>query len=80
MRIAERRNQLGLRINLLAEQENTRILQLLEGIAKQLGVRADDDPEVGVLEQATRPETLARQIEEACREDAGPPPRQKKPG
>jgi uncharacterized membrane protein len=80
MRIAERRNQLDLQINLLAEQENTKILQLLEGIAKQLGVRADDDPEVGVLEQATRPETLARQIEEAYREDAELPSRQKKPG
>lgn len=77
MRIAERRNQLDLQINLLAEQEDTKILQLLEGIAQKLGVRADSDPEVAALEQATRPETLARQIEEAYRQDAGLPPRSK---
>jgi uncharacterized membrane protein len=77
MRIAERRNQLDLQINLLAEQEDTKILQLLEGIAQKLGVRADGDPEVAALEQATRPETLARQIEEAYRQDAGLPLRSK---
>lgn len=80
MRISERRNQLDLQINLLAEQENTKMLQLLEGIAKHLGVQAQDDPEVHVLEQATRPETLARQIEEAYRQEAGLPPAPKKPG
>lgn len=74
LRITERRNQLDLQINLLAEQENTKMLQLLEAIAQQLGVRSEADPEIGVLEQATRPETLARQIEDAYREDAGQPP------
>ena len=73
MRVSERRNQLDLQINLLAEQENTKMLQLLEGIASQLGVRAENDPEVQVLEQATRPETLARQIDEAYRDEAGQP-------
>lgn len=77
MRISERRNQLDLQINLLAEQENTKILQLLEGIAKQVGMRGEDDPEVRVLEQATRPETLARQIDEAFRQDAGQAPHRK---
>lgn len=74
MRVTERRNQLDLQINLLAEQENTKMLQLLEGIARQLGVRGGSDPEVDVLEQATRPETLARQIDEAFREESGQPP------
>jgi hypothetical protein len=35
-------------------------------------VRAESDPEVQVLEQATRPETLARQIDEAY-DEAGRP-------
>lgn len=69
MRVTERRNRLDLQINLLAEQENTKVLQLLEGIARQLGVRAENDPDVQVLEQATRPETLVRQIDEAFRQD-----------
>lgn len=66
MRVSERRNQLDLQINLLAEQENTKMLQMLESIAKHLGAPVDDR-EVRVLEEATRPETLARQIEDAYR-------------
>jgi uncharacterized membrane protein len=65
MRIAERRNQLDLQINLLAEQENSKMLLLLEDIAKKVGALHADDPDVGVLVQATRPEQLARQIDEA---------------
>jgi uncharacterized membrane protein len=75
MRVSERRNQLDLQINLLAEQENTKMLQLLERIAKHVGAVTEDDPEIRALEQATRPETLARQIDDAYRQDAGQPPR-----
>jgi uncharacterized membrane protein len=67
MRISERRNQLDLQINLLSEQENTKMLQLLERIARQVGAGDAEDGEVRALEQATRPETLARQIDEAYR-------------
>jgi uncharacterized membrane protein len=69
MRISDRRNQLDLQINLLAEQENTKMLQLLEAIAQKVGAGGKDDPEIKALEEATRPETLARQIEEAYRQD-----------
>ena len=65
MRIAERRNQLDLQINLLAEQENSKMLLLLDGIAKKVGAIRGDDPDVGVLVQATHPDKLARQIDEA---------------
>jgi uncharacterized membrane protein len=71
MRIADRRNQLDLQINLLSEQENTKMLQLLDRIARKLDVTQDEDPEIAVLEQATRPETLARQIEKTFRDQAG---------
>ena len=74
MRITERRNQLDLQINLLAEQENTTMLQLLDRMARKMGLYEEDDPEIQVLEQATRPETLARQIEDAFREQTGQPP------
>ena len=73
MRITERRNQLDLQINLLAEQENTKMLQLLDRMAQKMGLYNEDDPEIEVLEQATRPETLARQIDEALREQAAQP-------
>jgi uncharacterized membrane protein len=74
MRITDRRNELDLQINLLAEQENTKMLQLLDRMARKMGLYEEDDPEIQVLEQATRPETLARQIEDALREQTGQPP------
>ena len=69
MRVAERRNQLDLQINLLAEQENTKALQVLDRIAMKVGAHVTDDPQVRALEEATRPDTLVEQIEEAYRED-----------
>jgi uncharacterized membrane protein len=77
MRITERRSQLDLQINLLAEQENTKMLQLMDRMARKMGLYEQDDPEIQVLEQATRPETLARQIEDALRAHAGQPPLQR---
>jgi len=76
MRVAERRNQLDLQINLLAEQENTKALQILERIAKKVGAHVGDDAQVRALEEATRPESLVEQIEEAYRPGRGatPPP------
>jgi uncharacterized membrane protein len=69
-RLSERRNQLDLQVNLLTEQENTKMLQVLERIAKQLGVATDDDPSLRVLEQATRPDRLVNQIDQATRRSA----------
>lgn len=64
-RLSKRRNQLDLQVNLLSEQENTKMLTILERIAKKVGVSTDDDPSVQVLEQSTRPEKLVDQIEQA---------------
>ena len=69
-RLSERRNQLDLQINLLTEQENTKMLKLLERIAHKVGASTEDDPHVQVLEQATRPEKLVEQIEEAAKQTA----------
>ena len=82
MRVSERRNQLDLQINLLAEQENTKALLMLERIAKKVGAHLGDDPQARALEEATRTDTLVEQIEEAYREQAGKPqpPDKPKPG
>ncbi|RZL09413.1 MAG: DUF1003 domain-containing protein [Rubrivivax sp.] len=64
-RVTERRNALDLQINLLTEQENTKMLRMLESIALKLGVDMGDDPTLSVLEESTRPEQLAEQIERA---------------
>lgn len=65
-RISERRNHLDLQINLLTEQENTKMLKLLQNIAEKVGANLQDDPSLQVLEQSTRPEKLVDQIEEAA--------------
>jgi uncharacterized membrane protein len=70
MRLTERRNQLDLQINLLSEQENTKMLSMLQRISDKLGVQADGDPTVKVLEEATRPARLIEQIEQAYQADA----------
>lgn len=60
-KLSERRNHLDLQINLLAEQENTRMLELLHAIAKKVGVQADEES-VKVLTEETDPEKLVKQI------------------
>ncbi|MDB5869529.1 MAG: hypothetical protein JWP96_1861 [Polaromonas sp.] len=65
LRISDRRNQLDLQINLLTEQENTKMLQLLELIATKVGVDVASDAELRVLKQVTHPEKLLSQIEQA---------------
>ena len=70
-RITERRNHLDLQVNLLTEQENTKMLKLLERIAEKVGAQTQDDPSLHVLEQATRPEKLVDQIEKAAEQTTG---------
>jgi uncharacterized membrane protein len=62
-RISERRSQLDLQVNLLAEQEGTKTLQILEAIAKRLSVDIGKDPTIEELEKATEVEHLAKQID-----------------
>jgi uncharacterized membrane protein len=64
-RLSDKRNQLDLQINLLTEQENTKMLTMLKRIAEKVGAKTDDDPTLQVLEQSTRPEKLVQQIEQA---------------
>jgi uncharacterized membrane protein len=70
MRLSERRSQLDLQVNLLAEQETSKALKLLEAIARKVGAQCGDDPEIAALAEATRLDTLAQQIEETQREEA----------
>lgn len=61
-RIDERSSSLDLQINLLTEQENTKILQLLKEICQKLGIDPDKDPSIALLEEATQPDKLLSQI------------------
>jgi uncharacterized membrane protein len=81
-RLTEKRNHLDLQINLLTEQENTRMLVMLTAIAKKVGVDAGDDKEAAALEESTKPENLAQQIERAIKlpGETGPEKAAAKPG
>jgi uncharacterized membrane protein len=63
-KISERRNHLDLQINLLSEQENTRMLELLRAIAGKVGCEIAHDPEIATLAEETNPERVAAQIEQ----------------
>jgi uncharacterized membrane protein len=58
-----------LQINLLAEQENTKVLTLLQHMARKMGALEEDDPEIAALCEAVRPEMIGRLIEEAYAEE-----------
>jgi uncharacterized membrane protein len=64
-RLTERRSHLDLQINLLAEQENTKMLRMLQSIAHKVGANIDDEPDIAVLEEATQPVSLLDQIDKA---------------
>jgi len=63
-RISERRNHLDLQINLLSEQENTKMLTMLQAIAEKVGVEIEAHEDVTVLAQDTELEKVVAQIEE----------------
>ena len=77
LQLSERRNQLDLQINLLTEQENTKMLTMLKQIADKVGADVSQDPTLAVLEQSTQPEKLVEQIErtiETTEQEAEPKP------
>jgi uncharacterized membrane protein len=63
MKISERRNHLDLQINLLSEQENTKMIVMLQAIAAKVGAELDQDPHLRALSEETEPEKVVEQIE-----------------
>jgi len=62
-RISERRSHLDLQLNLLSEQENTKMIMMLHAIATKVGADLTQDPDLKALSEETRPERLIEQIE-----------------
>jgi uncharacterized membrane protein len=62
--LADRRSELDLQINLLAEYEITRVLTLVAALAEQAGIKNCTDPELEVLKQDIEPTEVLREIEE----------------
>ena len=62
-RVSERRSHLDLQLNMLSEQENTKMIALLLAIAEKVGADMDRDPKLEALTEDTVPEELVEQIE-----------------
>src|SRR3990172_3864158 len=60
---AEHRADLDLHIDLLAEYELTRVLQMLDAIQGKMGIENDQDAELTELESETKPEEVLAEIE-----------------
>ena len=60
---AEKRNHLDLQINLLAEHENTKMLQMLQALCEHHGLVISKDPEIAELATRTEPQDVLRQLE-----------------
>jgi uncharacterized membrane protein len=66
-KIADRRNQLDLQINLLAEQESTETLRLLRTLCEHVGVEIKPDGNAQALEAETCPEEVVGLLEKAVK-------------
>lgn len=62
-RLSERRSHLDLQLNMLSEQENTKMIAILVSIAEKVGADLSDDPQIEALTEETEPERLVQQIE-----------------
>jgi uncharacterized membrane protein len=65
---AERRAELDVQISLLAEQEITKLVQLVSEIAARMGVADTAQPEIEEMKQGVAPEAVLDAIEESERE------------
>jgi len=66
---ADSRSHLDLQINLLAEQESTKMLQMLQKLCEHHNLTIADDPEVELLKNPTQPEMLLKELKESLPEN-----------
>ncbi len=68
---ADRRNRLDLQINLLTEQEVTKVIQMLERISAHLGIEDQVlDPDAREMGKVTAVDTLEHELDQKMPEDA----------
>ncbi len=61
--MSDKRADLDLQVNLLAEYEITKILRLTDAIADHLGLKEGGDPELEQLKQEVSPEHILREMD-----------------
>ena len=70
-RISERRNHLDLQINLLAEQENSKMIKMLNAIMGAMNVTIRDT-EADAMQEDTQPEKIAAKIVDTIEQPSDP--------
>jgi uncharacterized membrane protein len=68
--VADQRADLDLQINLLAEHEITRTLQLVTEIARKLDIAAADEPELDELKRDVAPEAVLDKLDRSGPDEA----------
>jgi uncharacterized membrane protein len=63
-RINSLREEMGLQIDILTEQENTKILKIMAEILKRMGVDVTQDPELKKMLKPLDQEDIERQLED----------------
>jgi uncharacterized membrane protein len=63
-RQADARSHLDLQINLLAEQESTKMLQMLQSLCRHHKLAVAEDPELERLKARTEPAKLLKELQE----------------
>ena len=68
--MADKRADLDLQVNLLAEHEITRLIKLVDAIATHMGIHSEHDAEVEQLKKDVAPEVVLQEIDEVEAEAA----------
>jgi len=61
---ADRRNHLDLQINLLSEDENTKMLQMLQAICEHHNLAIGNDPEIRAMARKTEVKEVLSKLKE----------------
>ena len=67
-RINSLREEMGLQIDIITEQENTKILKILAEVLKKMGVDVTRDPEIKKMLEPLNQEEIERQLEDQLKQ------------
>lgn len=67
----DRRAELDLQVSLLAEQEITKLVQLVAEISRRLGIKEADAEDIEEMKRLIAPEEVLDAIEEGENEEVG---------
>jgi uncharacterized membrane protein len=71
--LADKRADLDLQVNLLAEHEITRLIHMVDGIAARLDVDSGRDGHLDELKRDVAPEKVLEELDKVTREEPGSP-------